>query len=176
MREKNNSFWYLKKYKNSELLKDDEVKLLEKNGCWAEDWRQVHVKHPIDLTLIHDTGFYGTVYIGHLEKGSILFHGVDHPVGIYGCQIISSCIDDNSSLSMSKVSGSIIGKNVIIQSCGEISSMPDAFKTPVVIGAGNEKAGREAVLFSGINMTDIWLQTHLKDHELFQQFLSEFTE
>ena len=128
------------------------------------------------LTLIHDTGFYGTVYIGHLEKGSILFHGVDHPVGIYGCQIISSCIDDNSSLSLSKVSGSIIGKNVIIQSCGEISSMPDAFKTPVVIGAGNEQAGREAVLFSGISMSDIWLQTHLKDHELFQQFLSEFTE
>ena len=165
----------LKKFNNSELLKDEEVKILENNGCWAEDWNLIHVKRPFDPNLIRATGFYGTVYIGRLEKGILQFHGVDHPIGIYGCQITSSCIDDYSSLSWSTVSCAVIGRNVIIHHCNELSASPDAFKTPVVIGAGNEKSGREAVLFSGITMNGIWLQTHLNDHELFHQLLSEFT-
>ncbi len=193
MREKKNSHCYfdgnhsdafiyskinfnLKKYNNSELLKDEEIKILKNNGCWAEDWKLIHVKRPFDPALVHSTGFYGTVYIGRLEKGVLQFHGVDHPIGIYSCQITSSCIDDYSSLSQSTVSCSVIGKNVIIHNCGELSSDPDAFKKPVVIGAGNEREGREAVLFSGITLRQIWLQTHLKEHDLFHQFLSEFTE
>ena len=190
MREKKNSHSYfnvgypssgifskfnLKKFNNSTLLKDEEVKILEKNGCWAEDWKQIHVKRPFDPTLVHGTGFYGNVYIGRLEKGFIQFHGVSHPIGIYGCQITSSCIDDYSSLTMSTISESLIGRNVIIHNCAELSSDPDAFKKPVIIGAGNERSGREAVLFSGITMQEIWLQTHLKSNDLMQQFLAEFT-
>ena len=191
MREKKNSHCYfnvgypssgifskfnLKKFNNATLLKDEEVKILEKNGCWAEDWEQIHVKRPFDPSLVHDTGFYGNVYIGRLEKGFIQFHGVSHPIGIYGCQITSSCIDDYSSLTRSTISEALIGRNVIIHDCGEVSTDPDAFRQPVVIGAGNEKAGREAVLFSGITLQEIWMQTQLKDHELLQQFLAQFTE
>ena len=153
----------MKKYKNSEPLKKEEVKILEKNGCWAEDWKKVQVKQPFDPTLIHNTGFCGDVYLGRFVK-------------INGCEISSSCIDDYSSLFMSTIICSVIGKYVRIHNCGEISAIPGAFKNPVIIGAGNEKTGREAVLFSGITMGDIWLQTHLKEHELFQQFLGEFTE
>ena len=191
MREKKNSHCYfegsnsddfifsnfnLKKFNNCELLKDEEVKILENNGCWAENWKRIYVRRPFDPALVRGTGFYGTVYIGSLEKGINQFHGVDHPIGIYGCQITSSCIGDYSSLSGSTVSCSSIGKNVIIHNCSELSSDPEAFKKPVIIGAGNEREGREAVLFSGISLQEIWLQTHLKEHELFQQLLSEFTE
>ncbi len=192
MREKKNSHCYfnvgypdsgifskfnLKKFNNNSThLKDEEVKILENNGCWAENWKQIQVKRPFDPSLIRGTGFYGTVYIGRLEKGFIQFHGVSHPIGIYGCQITSSCIDDYSSLSQSTISESLIGRNVIIHNCPELSSDPDAFKKPVIIGAGNEKAGREAVLFGGITMQEIWMQTRLKEHELLQQFLEEFNQ
>jgi len=191
MREKKNSHCYfnvgypssgifskfnLKIFNNSTLLKDEEVKILEKNGCWAEDWKQVHVKRPFDPSLIRSTGFYGTVYIGRLEKGFIQFHGVSHPIGIYGCQITSSCIDDYSSISQSAVSEALIGRNVIIHNCSELSTDPDGFKEPVVIGAGNEKTGREAVLFNGITMAEIWMQTHLKSCDILQQFLFQFNE
>lgn len=190
MREKKNSHSYfnvgypssgifskfnLKKFNNSTLLKDEEVKILEKNGCWAEDWKQIHVKRPFDPTLVHGTGFYGNVYIGRIEKGFIQFHGVSHPIGIYGCQITSSCIDDYSSLTMSTISESLIGRNVIIHNCAELSTDPDTFKKPVIIGAGNERSGREAILFNGITMQEIWLQTHLKSNDLMQQFLAEFS-
>ena len=163
-----------KKFNNSTLLKDSEVKILEKNGCWAEDWKQIHVKRPFDPSLVHGTGFYGSVYIGRLEKGFIQFHGVSHPIGIYGCQITSSCIDDCSSLSRSTVSEAVIGRNVIIHDCSELSAKPDGFKEPVVIGAGNEKSGREAVLFNGITMQEIWMQTHLKSYDILQQFIEQF--
>ena len=191
MREKKNSHCYfnvgypnsgifskfnLKKFNNATLLKDEEVKILENNGCWAEDWKLIHVKRPFDPSLIRSTGFYGNVYIGRLEKGFIQFHGVSHPIGIYGCQITSSCIDDYSSLSRSTISESIIGRNVIIHDCSELSTDPDAFKNPVIIGAGNEKAGREAVLFNGITMQDIWVQTHLKSHDILQQFITQFNQ
>ena len=191
MREKKNSHCYfnvgypdsgifskfnLKKFNNATLLKDEEVKILENNGCWAEDWKQIHVKRPFDPSLIRSTGFYGNVYIGRLEKGFIQFHGVSHPIGIYGCQITSSCIDDYSSLSRSTISESLIGRNVIIHDCSELSTDPDAFKKPVVIGAGNEKAGREAVLFSGITMQEIWMQAHLKSHDILQQFIAQFNQ
>ena len=163
-----------KKFNNSTLLKDSEVKILEKNGCWAEDWKQVQVKRPFDPSLVRGTGFYGTVYIGRLEKGFIQFHGVSHPIGIYGCRITSSCIDDCSSLSRSTISGAVIGRNVIIHDCSELSAKPDGFKDPVVIGAGNEKSGREAVLFNGITMQEIWMQTHLKSYDILQQFIEQF--
>ena len=191
MREKKNSHSYfnvgypisgifskfnLKKFENSSLLKDEEVKILENNGCWADDWKQIHVKRPFDPSLIHGTGFYGTVYIGRLEKGFILFHGVSHPIGIFGCQITSSCIDDYSSISRSTVSESIIGRNVIIHNCSELSTDPDGFKKPVIIGAGNEKAGRDALLFNGITMEEIWMQTHLKSNDILQQFLTQFNK
>ena len=151
----------LKRYNNSELLKAEDVKTLKNNGCWAEDWNKIHVKAPFNPELIHNTGFYGTVYIGKLEKGFIQFHGVSHPIGIYGCQITSSCIDDNSSLTGSTVSSSAIGRGVIIHNCSELSSDPEAFKKAVIIGAGNEKSGREALLFSGITLQEIWFQTHI---------------
>ncbi len=191
MREKKNSHSYfnvgypisgifskfnLKKFENSSLLKDEEVKILENNGCWADDWKQIHVKRPFDPSLIHGTGFYGTVYIGRLEKGFILFHGVSHPIGIFGCQITSSCIDDYSSISRSTVSEALIGRNVIIHNCSELSTDPDGFKKPVIIGAGNEKAGREALLFNGITMEEIWMQTHLKSSDILQQFLAQFNK
>ena len=191
MREKKNSHSYfnvgypisgifskfnLKKFENSSLLKDEEVKILENNSCWADDWKQIHVKRPFDPSLIHGTGFYGTVYIGRLEKGFILFHGVSHPIGIFGCQITSSCIDDYSSISRSTVSESIIGRNVIIHNCSELSTDPDGFKKPVIIGAGNEKAGRDALLFNGITMEEIWMQTHLKSNDILQQFLTQFNK
>ena len=166
----------LKKFNNSTLLKKEEVKILEKNGCWAEDWKQIHVKRPFDPSLVHGTGFYGTVYIGRLEKGFIQFHGVSHPIGISSCQITSSCIDDCSSLSNSTISEAVIGRNVIIHNCSELSSDPDSFKKPVIIGAGNEKAGRDAVLFNGITLSEIWLQTHMKSHDILQQFLAEFNQ
>lgn len=191
MREKKNSHSYfnvgypisgifskfnLKKFENSSLLKDEEVKILENNGCWADDWKQIHVKRPFDPSLIHGTGFYGTVYIGRLEKGFIQFHGVSHPIGIFGCQITSSCIDDYSSISRSTVSEALIGRNVIIHNCSELSTDPDGFKKPVIIGAGNEKAGREALLFNGITMEEIWMQTHLKSYDILQQFLAQFNK
>lgn len=166
----------LKRFNNSTFLKDEEVKILENNGCWAEDWKLIHVKRPFDASLVHGTGFYGNVYIGRLEKGFIQFHGVSHPIGIYGCQITSSCIDDYSSLTQSTVSEAIIGRNVIIHNCSELSSDPDAFKKPVVIGAGNEKAGREALLFSGITMQEIWVQTQLKNYDILQQFIAQFNQ
>ncbi len=191
MREKKNSHSYfnvgypisgifskfnLKKFENSSLLKDEEVKILENNGCWADDWKQIHVKRPFDPSLIHGTGFYGTVYIGRLEKGFIQFHGVSHPIGIFGCQITSSCIDDYSSISRSTVSEALIGRNVIIHNCSELSTDPDGFKKPVIIGAGNEKAGRDALLFNGITMEEIWMQTHLKSNDILQQFLAQFNK
>ena len=190
MREKKNSHSYfnveypssgifskfnLKKFNNATLLKDEEVKILENNGCWAENWKQIYVKRPFDPHLVRNTGFYGNVYIGRLEKGFIQFHGLSHPIGIYGCQITSSCIDDYSALSDSTISESLIGRSVIIHSCSEISTESDAFKKPVVIGAGNEKAGCEAVLFAGITLQEIWMQVYLKEHQLLNQFLAEFT-
>ena len=191
MREKKNSHCYfnvgypnsgifskfnLKKFNNASLLKDEEVKILENNGCWADDWKQIHVKRPFDPGLIHGTGFYGTVFIGRLEKGFIQFHGVSHPIGIFGCQITSSCIDDYSSISQSTVSETLIGRNVIIHNCSELSTDPEGFKKPVIIGAGNERSGREALLFNGITMEEIWMQTHLKSCDILQQFLAQFNE
>ena len=166
----------LKKYNNATLLKVEEIKILENNGCWAEDWKQIYVKRPFDPSLVRNTSFYGKIYIGRLEKGFIRFRGVSHPIGIYGCQITSSCIDDYSSLFQSTVSEALVGRNVIIHNCGELSTEPEGFKKPVVIGAGNEKSGREALLFNGITMQEIWLQTQFKSHDILQQLIAQFNQ
>lgn len=168
------SKYLLKKFNNAELLKSEEIEIMEKNGCCADSWDQIRVRRPFLPQLVRNTVFHGTVIIGRLEKAFFDVDGSRYHVGISNCIISSCCIDDYPSVSFSSLWDSSIGKYVVIHNCGEIScnGKSQDYRLRLI----NEAGGREAVLFPGITLQEIWLQTSFPDKGILHEKLAAFTE
>lgn len=167
------SKYLLKRFENSELLKVEEIEILEKNGCSADSWDQVRVTRPFMPQLVRNTVFHGNVRIGKLEKGHFDADGATYHTGINSCIISSSFIEDYPALSFCNIQDSHIGKYVVVHNCGEITSdnTPVAGKITLI----NEAGGREAEIFPGITFQEIWLQTTFADKGILHEKLKEFT-
>ena len=50
------------------LLTDEEIGVLEDNGCRAEDWTSVNVAEDFKPAYLKDVQFYGEVYLGVFDK------------------------------------------------------------------------------------------------------------
>ena len=49
-------------------LTQTEIEVLEKNGCWAEDWRRVTVAEGFKPYNFHRVIFYGDIRLGEFNK------------------------------------------------------------------------------------------------------------
>ena len=50
------------------FLTDDEIRVLENNSCWAEDWQRVQVAEEFSPYNFHRVIFYGDIRLGVFEK------------------------------------------------------------------------------------------------------------
>ena len=50
------------------LLNQDEIRVLEQNGCWAEDWSRVKVAETFIPYNFHRVLFYGDICLGSFDK------------------------------------------------------------------------------------------------------------
>ena len=49
-------------------LTDEEIRVLENNSCWAEDWNRVMVAEDFRPYNFHRVVFYGDIRLGVFEK------------------------------------------------------------------------------------------------------------
>ena len=47
------------------FLTDDEIRVLENNSCWAEDWQRVQVAEEFSPYNFHRVIFYGDIRLGY---------------------------------------------------------------------------------------------------------------
>ena len=57
------------------LLSDEEIGILEENGCTAEDWTSLNVDYDFNPAFIRNVRFYGTVNLGVFEKNIEVTNG-----------------------------------------------------------------------------------------------------
>ena len=53
---------------NYRLLREEEIQVLEQNGCWAEDWEHVMVDEAFKPYNFHRVVFYGNIRLGRFDK------------------------------------------------------------------------------------------------------------
>ena len=53
---------------NYRQLTLDEIEILEKNNCWAEDWNRVKVADDFRPYSFHRVMFYGDIELGTFDK------------------------------------------------------------------------------------------------------------
>ncbi len=162
----------------SRALSQEEIKLLEKNGCTAGRWQSVRVSADFDATRVRHTAFYGTVRIGS-NRGQVTTDGVTRPCGIYYATIADCTIGSDVYIARtgSAIRNYVIEDKVYIE---DVSSMMTegnvTFGNGVSIEVLNETGGREVTLFNEMNAQIAYAQAFYRHDPDFQRELQHLIE
>ena len=77
------------------FLRDDEIRVLENNSCWAEDWQRVQVAEEFSPYNFHRVIFYGDIRLGVFEKQVEVSKGFVKHAGINDATLRNVTVGDN---------------------------------------------------------------------------------
>lgn len=132
-------------------LTDDEIGLLEEQGCCAEDWLQVLVSDDFTPDSLHNVTFYGLVEIGSFLDSMEIEEGFVRRTGIRDVVLRNVTVGDNCLIEhvAGHLSNCDIGANSYIANVGIITSNAPSF------GIGNEVAVLNEGGDPNVVMTDV---------------------
>lgn len=134
-------------------LSAEEIAVLERNFCRAQDWQNVSVAENFLPERLFDVEFIGTCRIGSNTDAVTAEMGVELSAGIRHARIVNSTIGDNSLVE--NVSGGIlcsdIGDGCIISGVGTIRTTEGtSFGQGNTISVLNEAGDGNVVLYAGL--------------------------
>ena len=154
-------------------LTQAELKILQDQGCIAEDWNLVEVADGFDPARVRNTQFLGRVRIGRLTDNvkpaggghdrtqrCWAAEGLEKPSGIYNATIADCTIGDNTRISSIDVhiANYDIASDVCIENVATMATCPGAtFGNGVEVVALNEAGGREVVIFDELSVQFAYL-------------------
>ncbi|MBP5355390.1 MAG: DUF4954 family protein [Prevotella sp.] len=136
------------------LLTEEEIVILENNGCTAEDWTAINVAEDFQPNYIKDTSFYGEVNLGLFEKNMEVTKGFVKHTGITRSTLRNVTIGDNCLIE--NVAGYInnytIGDDCFISNVSIIETTEGAtYGEGNLISVLNEAGDGNAILFGNLN-------------------------
>ena len=139
---------------NYRLLTDEEIIVLENNQCTAEDWTAINVAEDFQPNHIHNTCFYGEVYLGVFEKNVEITKGFIKHSGINRATLRNVAIGDNCLIE--NVGGYInnytIGDDCLISNVSIIETTEGAtYGEGNLISVLNEAGDGNAIIFGNLN-------------------------
>lgn len=138
---------------NYRLLTDDEITVLEDNGCTAEDWTKVSVAEEFRPIHIHDARFHGEVRLGVFEKSLEISRGFLRHSGIRNATLRNVSIGDNCLIENigNHINNYVIGEDCIVNNVCTMETTDGAtFGEGTVISVLNEAGSGNVMLFSGL--------------------------
>ena len=136
------------------LLNEEEIVILENNGCTAEDWTAINVAEDFQPNYIKDTSFYGEVSLGVFEKNMEVTKGFVKHTGITRSTLRNVTVGDNCLIE--NVAGYInnytIGDDCFISNVSIIETTEGAtYGEGNLISVLNEAGDGNAILFGNLN-------------------------
>ena len=136
------------------LLTDEEIIILENNGCTAEDWTSINVAEDFLPNHIKNTSFYGEVNLGVFEKNVEITKGFIKHSGINRATLRNVTIGDNCLIE--NVGGYInnytIGDDCYISNVSIIETTEGAtYGEGNLISVLNEAGDGNAIIFGNLN-------------------------
>ena len=77
------------------FLTEDEIRVLENNSCWAEDWNKVKVDEDFRPYNFHRVVFYGDIRLGKFEKMVEVAKGFTKHSGINDATLRNVTVGDD---------------------------------------------------------------------------------
>jgi carbonic anhydrase/acetyltransferase-like protein (isoleucine patch superfamily) len=147
------------------ISKEEHVQL-ESQGNHLESWDSFFIGREVDLRLIRNCRFFGTVKIDQLTSMSKEIQGLKLPIGIYDSVILNCSFGSQPLVYRSgPISNIRFGKSVTLINCGTISIdqtfrfTKESWKEhPLIIEAVNESGSRQFHPFPGYNENDAFLE------------------
>jgi hypothetical protein len=126
-------------------LTDQEILLLEKNGCAAEDWSRIQVKPEFDPQWLHQVYFAGEVHLGVFSGKVEVEKGLKKSSGIYRSYIEDCTIGDGAYIAdVNNLVAYHIGEDVAIENVGTmLVNGESTFGNGIELEVLNEGGGRE---------------------------------
>ena len=136
------------------LLTDEEIIILENNGCTAEDWTSINVAEDFLPNHIKNTSFYGEVNLGVFERNVEITKGFIKHSGINRSTLRNVTIGDNCLIE--NVAGYInnytIGDDCYISNVSIIETTEGAtYGEGNLISVLNEAGDGNAIIFGNLN-------------------------
>lgn len=135
------------------LLTDEEIGILEDNGCTAEDWTSINVADDFSPAYIRNVRFYGTVNLGVFEKNVEVTRGFARHSGLRNAILRNVTIGDNCLIE--NIGGCInnysIGDECCICNVSLMETTAEAtFGEGIIISVLNEAGNGNVMLFRGL--------------------------
>lgn len=143
-------------------LEVPEIRMLESQGCTAEDWMRVQVQEGFEPATVRDAEFRGDVFLARFH-GTILLPGrVSLPTGIRGatiqdCAVGNACVRDVNLMSRQVIhdAAAVVGVGALV------ASGRCMYGAGQKLSVGLETGGREIVLFPEMDLElAAWLALH----------------
>ena len=151
-------------------LTQEEIKILENNSCWAEDWQRVLVADAFSPYGFHRVIFYGDIRLGVFEKQVEVTSGFTKHAGINDATLRNVTVGDNCLIE--KV-GNFINNYTIGDDCyiSNISTMETTegatYGEGHLISVLNEMGDGNVVLFHDLNsQLAAFMVKYFKDKQL----------
>ena len=135
------------------LLSDEEIGILEENGCTAEDWTSLNVDYDFNPAFIRNVRFYGTVNLGVFEKNIEVTNGFMKHSGISNATLRNVTIGDICLIENvgCYINNYVIGDECCICNVATMETTAEAtFGEGNTISVLNEAGNGNVVLFRGL--------------------------
>lgn len=131
-------------------LTENEIRLLERNGCHADDWTGVRVAEGFNPEFVRNASFHGEVCLGVMDKLIDLGEGFSCHTGISNAVLSDTTVGDNCLIENigTYIHNCDIGDETYVGNVGRISSSADAtYGQGAEVSLLNEAGAANAIIF-----------------------------
>lgn len=131
-------------------LTENEIRLLEHNGCQADDWSGVSVAEGFNPIYVRNVSFSGEVCIGAMDKLINLGEGLNRHSAISNAALSNTTVGDNCLIENigAYIHNCDIGDETYVGNVGRVSSSPEAtFGQGTEISVLNEAGPANVIVF-----------------------------
>lgn len=131
----------------------DEIEILERNGCRAEDWTGISVAEDLSPEYVRDISFYGEVTLGVFDKTIQIDDGFTRHTGICRAVLRDVTVGDNCLIENigNYISRYDIGEECVISNVGMIATTDGAtYGQNNQVAVLNEAGDANVILYDGL--------------------------
>ena len=151
-------------------LTQEEIEVLERNSCWAEDWNRVLVAETFRPYGFHRVLFYGDIRLGSFDKQVEVTKGFTKHAGINDATLRNVTVGDNCLIEKigNFINNYTIGDDCYISNISTMETTEGAtYGEGHVVSVLNEMGDGNVILFHDLNSQLAALMVkHFKDKSL----------
>lgn len=133
----------------------EQIKQLESNRCWSEDWAKVRAVDGFNPRHCYNTTFFGECSLGKFDPAPVdVDKGVKLSPGVYNSVVINSEIGDNALVyNVGLLSNYVVGPDAVLANTQSITcSGETAFGNGVELSIAIETGGREVLSYADMTI------------------------